>query len=160
MDFLEDEVNQALSNDVDVPTNGKKKKGKKEAGDVASNRAAENAANEEETLHLKQIVSQLTPDEYKRYLEYSSTTVDRTHIRKLINDICPNEKVPQHYVIVMGAITKEYVGALVELSRCMMLENGRTGPIPPQILHDAYRHLHAKGDLVTIQKPPLFKRRR
>eukprot|EP01111_Echinosteliopsis_oligospora_P014185 TRINITY_DN5289_c0_g1_i2.p1 TRINITY_DN5289_c0_g1~~TRINITY_DN5289_c0_g1_i2.p1 ORF type:complete len:186 (-),score=33.17 TRINITY_DN5289_c0_g1_i2:24-581(-) len=94
--------------------------------------------------NIRALLSQFNHDQQNRYEYYRRAAFQRTNIKKVMQTVA-NSAVSQTMSIVMGGITKVFVGELIETARTVMDEWKENGPIKPRHLREAYRRMRSVG---------------
>ena len=90
-------------------------------------------------------VSVATPEQLERFEHWKRSKFPRASMRRLMGDILGSSS--ERGAIVLAAVSKMFVGELVETARERMTAAGESGPIQPTQLRQAHRQLQRAGTL-------------
>lgn len=100
---------------------------------------------EEQRERQRKIMSKFTPTQERRFESYKRTSFSRSNIRRIMSGIA-GVPISQPMSVIMGGITKIFVGELIEHARqVQQLYYHETGPLQPKHLREAYRIMKNKG---------------
>eukprot|EP01111_Echinosteliopsis_oligospora_P014184 TRINITY_DN5289_c0_g1_i1.p1 TRINITY_DN5289_c0_g1~~TRINITY_DN5289_c0_g1_i1.p1 ORF type:complete len:231 (-),score=65.49 TRINITY_DN5289_c0_g1_i1:24-716(-) len=146
-----EEGDEGSSNDEEDPRPPKKKARRADSEEDADSDDSEDsdAGHDRTAIHegddnIRALLSQFNHDQQNRYEYYRRAAFQRTNIKKVMQTVA-NSAVSQTMSIVMGGITKVFVGELIETARTVMDEWKENGPIKPRHLREAYRRMRSVG---------------
>ncbi|CEO94826.1 TAFII28-like protein domain-containing protein [Plasmodiophora brassicae] len=111
--------------------------------------AAFEAQRKAKIRRQREIYNRLTPSQRSRYVAFIQSTFRPAHMRRVMSTVLGASKVTEQLAIVMIAITKMYVGDLVESCVEIMEQWGDTGAIRPVHIREAHRRL-IQGQLGSV----------
>jgi len=131
----------------------------KEDKDIESSvLAAEDAGRSDDAI-MRAMITNFTPEQSSRYEYYRRATFQRSNVKRVMQSVV-NSPISQTMSIVMGGVTKVFVGEVIESARTIMEEWNESGPIRPRHIREAYRRLKAKNNLPYYPKnndPKVFR---
>lgn len=92
----------------------------------------------------RKILSLFTPSQEKRYETYKRSNFKKNNMKTLLNKFT-GHPINNTMYIVVGSMTKLFVGELVELARIIMEEQGEKGAIQPKHIREAHKRLKYEG---------------
>lgn len=93
----------------------------------------------------KALYLKLNEEQRERYIHYMNSHFPKSIIKKLMVNVLGTTKVSDPFALMMGGITKVFVGDLIENALLAMHENNEQGPIRLIHIREAHRRLNAKG---------------
>jgi len=101
------------------------------------------------------VLAKMTPEQMSRYESYRRSGFQKASIKRIVQSVTGVTVSPQ-MPIVVGGITKIFVGELVETARMVMEERGDSGPIRPTHVREAHRRMKHAGKIPLKERKPLF----
>ncbi|GAQ81577.1 Transcription initiation factor TFIID subunit [Klebsormidium nitens] len=109
----------------------------------------------EDPERMQQIFASMTEEQMRRYECFRRSGLSRPNLKRLMQSVSgSNVSIPMS--IVMGGLSKMFVGDLVETAREVMTEWNETGPIRPTHIREALRRLKSGGKVPVRSRPLLF----
>jgi len=93
----------------------------------------------------EQFIRVASPEQLERFEHWKRSKFPRAAMRRLMSEMLGSST--ERGAIVLAAVSKMFVGELVENARERMTAAGETGPIQPSHLRQAHRQAQRDGTL-------------
>ncbi|KAG0438149.1 Transcription initiation factor TFIID subunit 11 [Dictyocoela muelleri] len=109
----------------------------------------------QKNIELQKKIDGMNEKQLHRYESFRRSGFSKNSIRKLISSIL-NQACNPNFIIAVSGVAKVFVGEMITEALKIQNEEGMTGPLMPQHIHEAYRRLYKKTGTMRMFKRDYF----
>jgi len=119
---------------------------------------AEGLTSKNKEKHYATLLASMNERELDRYEAYRRSCLPRSKMRKLLMSLSSLPVHDDKILIVICSLAKMFVGQLIQESRHLAASVGESGPLRPEHVRKAFKHLEAQGRRLRRRSTkPLFR---